>query len=326
MGKSRRKTAVSLAQASGLLTRFSQKLFSSAVEQAAFIQALQQPQPYPPAILWCQPRPGQCPFELVESLPWQPSWVDRLKIGTRPGQYDLHEQGAYYVLDFSSVFAAVPLSYLNLPQAPQLVIDVCAAPGGKSILAWRTLSPNSLIANEVIGKRLGMLRSNLTRCQISPVAVTNLEVADLVADYAAQADVVIVDAPCSGQSLLAKGTQVLGCFHPRTISYNAQRQKKIIALASQLVRPSGYLLYSTCTFSLEENEGILHWFLERFPRFQPITIPALATYQSAWVSWPHRTSQKSELPVNLPQFPCYRLMPMSGLGAGAFTVLLQLAN
>lgn len=269
------------------------------------------PKPYPTAILWCQSRPNPLPFEVVPPVAWQPAWVDRLAVGTKPGKHPLHNQGAFYVLDFSSVFAAVPLQSLGFSQPPKLVIDVCAAPGGKSILAWRSLQPDLLVANEVIGKRLGMLTSNLKRCHLACGKVTQLDVAGLVMEYGQLADVVIVDAPCSGQSLLAKGTDVLGCFHPRTINHNAQRQKKILATASRLVRPGGYLLYSTCTFSVEENEGVLDWFVQRFPAFQSLAISALAAYQSAW-----ETSS---------QLWGYRLSPEQGLGAGAFTTLLQLA-
>ncbi|MDS3860880.1 RsmB/NOP family class I SAM-dependent RNA methyltransferase [Thermosynechococcaceae cyanobacterium BACA0444] len=296
---------------SALLEKFSRKLYPDPVHRETFLTALLTPKPYPPAILWCQPRPNPLPFDVIPPVVWQPDWVDRLVLGTKPGQHHLHHQGAYYVLDFSSVFAAVPLQSLTFPQSPKLVIDVCAAPGGKSILAWRSLQPDLLVANEVIGKRLGMLTSNLKRCHLACGKVTHLNVADLVAEYGQLADVVIVDAPCSGQSLLAKGTNVLGCFHPRTINHNAQRQKKIIATASQLVRPGGYLLYSTCTFSIEENEGVLDWFVQRFPAFQSLAVPALTDYQSPW-----GTS---------PQFRGYRLSPEQGLGAGAFTSLLQLA-
>ncbi len=319
MGKSRQKPSLSLPQPSALLTKFAARLFPSAEEQELFIQALLNPRPYPPAIIWCQQPSNSFPFAVTKPESWQPSWVNRLEIGARPGQDPLHQQGAYYVLDFSSVFAATPLLHLELSQAPQLIIDVCAAPGGKSIFAWKALNPQQLVSNEVIGKRIGMLRSNLSRCRISPVAITNLEVAGLGDRYANQGDVVIVDAPCSGQSLLAKGTQVLGCFHPRTISHNAQRQKKIMALASQLVRPGGYLLYSTCTFSLEENEAVLSWLLTHFPEFQSVAIPVLSAFESAW-----REPQLFDKKYNRSDvLYSYRLFPQSGLGAGAFTALLK---
>ncbi len=117
---------------------------------------------------------------------------------------------------------------------------------------------------------------------------------------------VIVDAPCTGQSLLAKGGKAPGCFHPTAINKSANRQKRIIANSAGMVAPQGYLAYMTCTYSSEENEQVREWFLERFPQFQPVVIPHLAGYQS-----------------HLATMPCYRMWPQEGLGAGAFTDLFK---
>ncbi|MDG2990877.1 RsmB/NOP family class I SAM-dependent RNA methyltransferase [Candidatus Synechococcus calcipolaris G9] len=292
---------------SRLLQTLSQNLFPKLPDQEQFIQALLQPQPYPPAILWIQPKPAVLPFAIAPAVAWQPSFVDRLSLESKPGKHPLHDQGAYYCLDLSSVFAAVPLMELAA-KAPKtnLVVDLCAAPGGKSLFAWRSIQPDLLLCNEVIGKRLGMLISNLKRCQVDPVAVLHGDVATLAPVLCQSADVVIVDAPCSGQSLLAKRTKVEGCFHPVTIRHNQRRQKRILAAAADLVAPQGWLLYSTCTFSKAENEGAIAWFLSKFPQFQPQAVLALKDWQS-----------------HLAPFPCYRLWPQSGLGAGAFTVLLH---
>jgi 16S rRNA C967 or C1407 C5-methylase (RsmB/RsmF family) len=163
-----------------------------------------------------------------------------------------------------------------------------------------------LICNEVIGKRLGMLISNLKRCQISPVAVLNQDPSRLAAQFPRSLPLILVDAPCSGQSLLAKGGKAPGCFHPVTINRNANRQKRILANAAQMLAPGGYLLYTTCTYAVEENERVGEWLWKQFPNLQPCTVPALAEYQS-----------------HLASYPCYRLWPQSGLGAGAITLLLQ---
>ncbi len=119
-------------------------------------------------------------------------------------------------------------------------------------------------------------------------------------------DVVVVDAPCTGQSLLAKGETAPGCFHPVQINKNANRQRRILANAAQAVAPEGYLAYMTCAYSPEENEDTIAWLLARFPQFQPVIVPALHLFQS-----------------HLTDLPCYRMMPQDGLGAGAFTCLLR---
>jgi 16S rRNA C967 or C1407 C5-methylase (RsmB/RsmF family) len=287
-----------------LLLKLAQQVFDGD-QQQAFITALTEPTPTPPTILWTRPRPVDQPFAVLEPLPWQPSFVDRLAETTaRPGQHPLHEAGHFYCLDFSSVFAASVLQAIPTPVTP--VIDLCAAPGGKSLFAWVALQPQTLVCNEVIGKRLGMLISNLKRCQVQGAKVLNLDSQVLANKTPQTAAVVIVDAPCSGQSLLAKGESVPGCFHPVTLNKNANRQKRILANAAQLVAGGGYLAYMTCTYAPTENEQVCQWFLNRFPQFQPVTVPHLSAYQS-----------------HLTEMPCYRLWPQSGLGAGAFTALFQ---
>ncbi|OLP18426.1 Fmu (Sun) domain-containing protein [Leptolyngbya sp. 'hensonii'] len=291
-------------QPSKLLQKFSQSLFADPTERERFIQALIQPTPFPPCILWCQDRPPTPPFAIEPPLPWQPIFVDRLALGEKPGRHSLHQAGSFYCLDFSSVFAASPL--LGLPPAPRLVLDLCASPGGKSIFAWTALQPDRLLSNEVIGKRLAPLIANLKRCQIERTIVLNQDPQDLAIAIPATANVVIVDAPCTGQSLLAKGEKAPGCFHPVSINKNANRQKRVLANAAPIVAPGGYLLYMTCAYSREENEQVSTWFLTRFPQFQPVAVPQLSAYQS------HLTEQ-----------PCYRIWPQSGQGAGAFTMLFK---
>ncbi|MBF2027256.1 MAG: RsmB/NOP family class I SAM-dependent RNA methyltransferase [Oscillatoriales cyanobacterium C42_A2020_001] len=293
-----------MGEASRLLVKLSQRLFQDEMKRAEFCDRLIHPQPLHPCILWCQSLPELSPFAVEPPLPWQPNWCDRLAFGQQPGKHPLHDQGAFYCLDFSSIFAVSTL--LTIPAPVKLVVDVCAAPGGKSIFAWRELQPDLLISNEVIGKRIGALLSNLKRCQIDSARVTNLDPQVLAENMPQTAQVVLVDAPCTGQSLIAKGGKAPGCFHPVTINNNANRQKRILANSAQLVAGQGYLAYMTCTYSPEENEQVAEWFLTRFPQFQPVAVPHLQAYQS-----------------HLTDLPCYRLFPQSGLGAGAFTLLLQ---
>lgn len=302
-----------MAEPSNLLIKLSQRLFSDLARQQQFVEALTKPRPFNPCILWCRPKPEQVPFGVEAPLPWQPKFVDRLVIGEKPGQHPWHQQGYFYCLDFSSVFAISPL--LTLPTAPNLVVDMCASPGGKSIFAWIALRPNLLLSNEVIGKRKGALVSNLKRCLVQPdvlnessqtIIALTLDSQALAPLLPQTAQVVTVDAPCSGQSLLAKGGKAEGCFHPININKNANRQKRILANSAQLVAPQGYLAYMTCTYSPEENEAVCQWFLERFPQFAPVVVPPLQAYQS-----------------HLTELPCYRMWPQERLGAGAFTALFR---
>ena len=238
---------------SNLLLKLSRHLFDNPVEQEKFIQVLVDPKPFYPCILWCKDKPAILPFA-VEPAPWQLPFVDRLALGEKPGQHPLHEQGYFYCLDFSSVFAASILLTIHLPV--HLVFDMCAAPGGKSIFAWKALQPELLMCNEVIGKRIGMLISNLKRCHISPTVVLSKDSSVVGKLMYNTSQLVLVDAPCTGQSLLAKGGKAPGCFHPTAVNKSANRQKRIIANSAQLVAPQGYLAYMTCTYSVEENEQV----------------------------------------------------------------------
>jgi 16S rRNA C967 or C1407 C5-methylase (RsmB/RsmF family) len=289
---------------SNLLIKLSRRLFEDPEQQERFAEALTNPQPFHPCILWCQEKPEVSPFKLENPSLWQPQFVDRLSWGEKPGQHPLHEKGYFYCLDFSSVFAACTL--LTIPSSVKLVFDMCAAPGGKSIFAWKVLHPDLLISNEVIGKRLGMLISNLNRCYIKPSVVVSRDSSIFAEMMPLSSDLVLVDAPCTGQSLLAKGEKAPGCFHPTAVNKSANRQKRIIANSAKIVAPQGYLAYMTCTYSPEENEQVCEWLLERFTQFQAVEISYLREYQS-----------------HLTTVPCYRMFPQNGLGAGAFTMLLR---
>jgi 16S rRNA C967 or C1407 C5-methylase (RsmB/RsmF family) len=293
-----------MREPTNLMKKLAQRLFGDSEERDRFLDVLLHPKPFPGCILWRDARPAPLPFEVEPPLFWQPPFVDRLQPGQRPGQHPLHDQGAFYCLDFSSVFAASPL--LTVAPPVDRLVDVCASPGGKSIFAWVALQPAQLLSNEVIGKRTAQLLSNLRRCRVTPAIVLRLDSQVLAAEIPQTADVVVVDAPCSGQSLIAKGGKAAGCFHPVTVNSNAKRQKRILANSAQVVAPQGHLLYSTCTYSPEENEQVVTWFLERFPQFEPVGVEFLAGFQS-----------------HLTEFPCYRMFPQTGLGAGAFTVLLR---
>lgn len=293
-----------MADPSRHLLKLSQQLFEAESDRAAFIAALQQPPRFSPAILWTRPRPDALDWTPLPLLPWQPAFVDRLAPEARPGAHPLHGAGYFYCLDFSSVFAIAVIQAIQEPV--KTAIDLCAAPGGKSLFTWLSHQPRWLLCNEVVRKRIKILIANLKRCGAHNSIILNLDPAQLADKTPDSADLVVVDAPCSGQSLLAKGQKAPGCFHPVTLNRNAKRQKRILANAAQLVAPGGYLAYMTCTYAPDENERVCTWLLKRFDQFRAVPVPALAPYQSP-----------------LTPDPCYRLWPQSGLGAGAFTMLLR---
>lgn len=292
-----------MGKPSNLLIKLSRQLFTDGIEQEQFIDALVHPKPFNPCVLWCKPIPETVPFEVEPRLDWQPVFVDRLPLQSKPGQHPLHDTGYFYCLDFSSVFAASVMSAID---SADLIFDMCASPGGKSVFAWTMFHPKQLLSNEVIGKRRAALISNFKRCEIAPSVVLTLDSKILAEELPNTMDLVLVDAPCSGQSLIAKGGKADGCFHPININKNANRQKRILANSAQLVRPQGYLVYMTCTYSTEENEQVIDWLIERFPQFETVEVQKLEKYRS------HLTDQF-----------CYRIFPQHRFGAGAFTTLLR---
>lgn len=273
-----------MAQPSNLLLKLSRRLLADPSDQAAFVQALTEPQPLPTALVWTQPRPADLPFVIAPPLPWQPAEVDRLSPDQRPGQHDLHAAGAYYCLDTASVFAAAVLDAIAEPV--NLLLDLCAAPGGKSLLAWQRLHPQRLWCNEVIRKRVKILIANLKRCGATDSLVFNLDPRVFAEQVPQAADVVIVDAPCSGQSLLAKGDTALGCFHPVNINKNASRQRRILGQAAQTVAGGGYLAYMTCTFSPKKTSRSGHGYSRPFPSFKPWRCPVWRPMPRPWPTFP----------------------------------------
>jgi 16S rRNA C967 or C1407 C5-methylase (RsmB/RsmF family) len=295
---------------SKLIQKLSRKLFEDATERESFENCLVKPARYAESLLWLKPD-AQSAFEkefgALAPRPEQPSFITRLAFDKKnpPGKHPLHASGDYYILDYSSVLAAIPLLALG---SANTVLDLCAAPGGKSIFAYKALNPVELIANEVVGQRCSTLRGNLKRCHVDRARVTSSRAEWWAENLKEQASVVILDAPCSGQSLLAKGEKAHGAFHPSIINGNSNRQKRLMAQASESVAPGGYLLYSTCTFAIEENEDVINWFLKKFEGFTTVAVDILKEFQSRWTS----SGQYS-----------YRLFPHSSIGAGAFTTLLK---
>lgn len=170
--------------------------------------------------------------------------------------------GAYYVQEASSMGIAMALRQLVDLDKPLLALDLAAAPGGKSTLLAGMLSPDSLlIANEVIRTRYQALRHNLARWGLPNVAVCQHDPEDF-APLSGSFDLVLVDAPCSGEGLFRKDPHAQKEWSPAQVSFCAARQRRILAQAAALTAPGGMLIYSTCTYNDEENAANAAWLQE----------------------------------------------------------------
>lgn len=174
------------------------------------------------------------------------------------GRHPLHHAGAFYVQEPSAMAPVCGMAWEEGLRA----LDLCASPGGKSTqIANRIGDGGLLVSNEIMPARCATLAGNLERMGLTQCVVTNTDAATLAALYPAFFDRVVVDAPCSGEGMFRKDPLARQAWNEGNVRACAERQRDILHHAALLLRPGGELLYSTCTFSREENEGTLMEFL-----------------------------------------------------------------
>lgn len=169
--------------------------------------------------------------------------------------------GCYYVQEASSMFVEQVFRQFVDSESP-VVLDLCAAPGGKSThLASLMDGRGWLVSNEVMRGRVGILQENLTKWGAPNVTVTNSDPADFT-DLSGLFDVILVDAPCSGEGMFRKDEQAVAEWSPENVRFCAERQRRILADVFPALAEDGILIYSTCTFNKEEDEENVKWIAE----------------------------------------------------------------
>lgn len=260
---------------------------------------------HPPRAIRLHPRRSiaELPFD-VEAVPWCGQGYFLKSPDIRPGEFLHFAAGDYYIQDAGSM---LPLALCEITPG-QWVCDTCASPGGKSTGALEQLAGSGLlVANEVIGARLAILQLALARSGYANHLMTSSDVDRLSQSMAGRFDCVLVDAPCTGQSMVVRGKQSLASYTAAQIEHSSARQRRIIRAAADLVRPGGRLVYSTCTFSFAENEQIVAELATEQPRWQLKRFDHLQAWET-------------------PNFAgCYRLWPHRDRCAGAFAAVLQCA-
>ena len=217
----------------------------------------------------------------------------------RPGRHPYHAAGVYYIQEAS---AMVPVMYLD-PKPGERVLDLCAAPGGKSTQIGAAMEQQGiLILNEIHPARAKILTENVERMGIRNAIVTNETPGRLEAAFPEYFDRILVDAPCSGEGMFRKNEEAVAQWSPENVRLCAARQDEILISAARMLAPGGRLVYSTCTFAPQENEGTISRFLAGHPEFQIERVekfPGMAPGVAEWAAssadltrtirlWPHK--------------------------------------
>lgn len=208
--------------------------------------------------------------DFIDKMPFKLEPVDWSSEGfyydenERPGKHPYHEAGAYYIQEPSAMSAVALLD----PKPGDVVLDLCAAPGGKSTqIGARLNGKGLLVTNEINGQRALVLSSNVERMGLRNAIVTSEPSDKLSRAFPMFFDKILVDAPCSGEGMFRKEENAIPEWSPENVELCATRQSEILDNAASMLKAGGVLVYSTCTFSRAENEDNIEAFLSRHPEF-----------------------------------------------------------
>lgn len=268
----------------------------------------------PVTSLRLNPRKAQKLPELVSSkadgqVPWEPNGFylsERINFTSDPS---LH-QGLYYVQDASSMILGEITRQISrmAENRPLTVLDACAAPGGKTTAVADSLPPESvLIANEYDFQRAEILKENVAKWGLGNIMVTRGDTARF-SKLPDTFDMIIVDAPCSGEGMFRKDPYAIEQWSPELVRKCASRQREILDNLVTALAPDGYLVYSTCTFNTEENEKIVDYLVTE--------------HGLEYVTMDFPTSWNIQPGVNT-SYPCYRFLPSRLKGEGLFVAVMR---
>ena len=230
-------------------------------------------------------------------------YADKSKLS---GNHPYHAAGVFYFQEPSAMTAAEGLPISDDPH----ILDLCAAPGGKTThIAARMNGRGVLISNEIITKRAKILSENVERMGLSSTLVTNESPSRLAEKFPSYFDGIIVDAPCSGEGMFRKEPQAVDEWSIEHTLSCAVRQKNILDDAYKMLKQGGYIMYSTCTFSFDENEKVAQYMAEKY-NMEICEIPCLSMLSDGIGDFPNIEK-------------CRRVFPHKNMGEGHFAVLLK---
>ena len=209
--------------------------------------------------------------ELVEGIgvpvPWNAQHGRYLSAESAAGLDPLHEAGAYYIQEPS---AMAPVTLLDI-QPGMRVLDLCAAPGGKTTQIADALGTEGLlVCNEPVPSRVKILSRNVERMGVANALVVSADPEKLAPLWPDAFDAILVDAPCSGEGMFRRHPETRAEWSESSPEGCAERQKRILACAVRMLRPGGMLVYSTCTLNEAENEGVIAWLMANHPDLEAV--------------------------------------------------------
>ena len=202
-----------------------------------------------------------------ETIPYVENgyYLDYEKVGNHP----YHHAGLIYVQEPA---AMAPAECIDI-DPDWTILDMCAAPGGKSTQLKNKLSENGLlVSNEIIPSRCKILTGNIERLGLHNAVTTCMDTAKLAKTFPKSFDLIMLDAPCSGEGMFRKDDTAIDEWSVENVKMCAQRQSEILENAVKLLKSGGYIIYATCTFSLEENEMTVDSFLQNHPEFEIVKV------------------------------------------------------
>ena len=229
-----------------------------------------------------------------------------------PGSLPCHHSGAIYMQDISAMSTVTATEI----KKGALVLDSCSAPGGKTTqLAAAVGESGIVVANEYDKKRCRILQGNVERMGTSNVVVCNLDTAVLAELYPNLFDLVLCDAPCSGEGMFRKNARAVEEWSEDNVKMCAERQREILENVAKCVKAGGRLLYSTCTFALDENEENVAWFLREHKDFRLVSVTdGLKAHTSDGIML-----EGCEVDMTM----CRRIYPHRSSGEGQFIALFE---
>ena len=257
--------------------------------------------------------------ENQETFPLRPvSWCREgfyYEQESRPGRHPYHEAGVYYIQEPS---AMAVVSLLD-PKPGERVLDLCAAPGGKTThIASRLNGKGLLVSNEIHPARAKILSQNVERMGIGNAIVTNEDSGSLAEFFPEFFDCMVVDAPCSGEGMFRKDEQARNEWSEANVRLCAERQQEILDNAAKMLKPGGRMVYSTCTFAPEEDEDGIAAFLERHPEFSVVCLEKDEVPEGLSSGYPEWSRGHNPELQNT-----FRIWPHKSEGEGHYLALLR---